>query len=127
MNAMDDYAFDVDVDTSYLDDESSPAEDRFVFSYTITIRNSGKVPARLVRRHWLITDGEGHTEEVHGDGVVGEQPWLRPGDGFQYVSGVVLGTTVGTMQGSYDLVADDGTEFAAKIPAFTLTIPRTLH
>ena len=127
MNAMDDYAFDVDVDTSYLDDESSPDEDRFVFSYTITIRNSGKVPARLVRRHWLITDGEGHTEEVHGDGVVGEQPWLRPGDGFQYVSGVVLGTTVGTMRGSYDIVADDGTEFAAKIPEFTLTIPRTLH
>ena len=127
MNAMDDYAFDVDVDTSYLDDESSPDEDRFVFSYTITTRNSGKVPARLVRRHWLITDGEGHTEEVHGDGVVGEQPWLRPGDGFQYVSGVVLGTTVGTMRGSYDIVADDGTEFAAKIPEFTLTIPRTLH
>ena len=127
MNAMDDYAFDVDVDTSYLDDESSPDEDRFVFSYTITIRNSGKVPAQLLRRHWLITDGEGHTEEVHGDGVVGEQPWLRPGDGFQYVSGVVLGTTVGTMRGSYDIVADDGTEFAAKIPEFTLTIPRTLH
>ncbi len=127
MNTMDDYAFDVDVDTSYLDDESSPDENRFVFSYTITIRNSGKVPAQLLRRHWLITDGEGHTEEVHGDGVVGEQPWLRPGDGFQYVSGVVLGTTIGTMQGSYDIVADDGTEFAAKIPAFTLTIPRTLH
>ena len=127
MNTMDDYAFDVDVDTSYLDDESSPDKNRFVFSYTITIRNSGKVPAQLLRRHWLITDGEGHTEEVHGDGVVGEQPWLRPGDGFQYVSGVVLGTTIGTMQGSYDIVADDGTEFAAKIPAFTLTIPRTLH
>ena len=127
MNAMDDYAFDVDVDTSYLDDESSPAEDRFVFSYTITIRNSGKVPARLVRRHWLITDGNGKVQEVVGEGVVGEQPWLRPGEGFEYTSGAVLETDIGTMRGSYDVLADDGTRFAAPIPAFTLSIPRTLH
>ena len=127
MNAMDDYAFDVDVDTSYLDDESSPDEDRFVFSYTITIRNSGKVPARLVRRHWLITDGEGHTEEVHGDGVVGEQPWLRPGEDFRYTSGAVLETALGTMQGRYDMLADDGTRFDAPIAPFTLSVPRTLH
>ena len=121
------FHFEVSATPQYQPEESAPAAGVFHFVYTITIRNSGKVPARLVRRHWLITDGEGHTEEVHGDGVVGEQPWLRPGDGFQYVSGVVLGTTVGTMRGSYDIVADDGTEFAAKIPEFTLTIPRTLH
>ncbi|QYR53494.1 Co2+/Mg2+ efflux protein ApaG [Lysobacter soyae] len=122
-----DYAFDVSVATEYLDEESSAAEARFVFAYTIRIENSGSVPARLLRRHWRITDANGEVEEVHGEGVVGETPWLRPGDGFEYVSGVVLNTHVGTMEGSYDLVADDGTEFAATIPRFTLTVPRTLH
>ena len=127
MNAVDDYAFDVDVDTRYLDDESSPDEARFVFSYTITIRNAGKVPARLLRRHWLITDGNGNVREVVGEGVVGEQPWLRPGEGFEYTSGAVLETDIGTMRGSYDVLADDGTRFAAPIPPFTLSVPRTLH
>jgi len=127
MQSPTDYAVDVDVSSQYLDEESSPADARFVFAYTITIRNTGSVPARLLRRHWTITDGDGNSEQVDGDGVVGEQPWLRPGDGFEYVSGVVLATTVGMMRGHYDLVADDGTEFAADIPAFTLTIPRTLH
>lgn len=122
-----DYAFDVSVATEYLDEESSVAEARFVFAYTIRIENLGTVPARLLRRHWRITDANGDSEEVHGDGVVGETPWLRPGDGFEYVSGVVLNTHVGTMEGSYDLVADDGTEFAATIPRFTLAVPRTLH
>ena len=122
-----DYAFDVSVATEYLDDESSVAEARFVFAYTIRIENLGTVPARLLRRHWRITDANGDFEEVHGEGVVGETPWLRPGDGFEYVSGVVLNTHVGTMEGTYDLVADDGTEFAATIPRFTLAVPRTLH
>ena len=122
-----DYAFDVSVATEYLDEESSVAEARFVFAYTIRIENLGTVPARLLRRHWRITDANGDSEEVHGEGVVGETPWLRPGDGFEYVSGVVLNTHVGTMEGSYDLVADDGTEFAATIPRFTLAVPRTLH
>lgn len=122
-----DYAFDVTVETEFLDEESSATDARYVFAYTIRIENLGNVPARLLRRHWVITDANGEVEEVHGDGVVGETPWLRPGDGFEYVSGVVLTTHVGTMEGSYDLVADDGTEFAATIPRFTLTVPRTLH
>lgn len=121
------YAFDVSVATEYLDDESSAVDARYVFAYTIRIENQGSLPARLLRRHWRITDANGEVEDVHGDGVVGETPWLRPGDGFEYVSGVVLNTHIGTMEGSYDLVADDGTEFAATIPRFTLTVPRTLH
>ena len=122
-----DYIFDIDVDTCFLDDQSAPEEGRYVFAYTIHIRNDRKVPARLLRRHWLITDGNGKVQEVEGEGVVGEQPWLRPGEGFEYTSGAVLETDIGTMRGSYDILADDGTRFAAPIPAFTLSIPRTLH
>jgi ApaG protein len=122
-----DYQFDIDVDARFLDDQSVPEEDRYVFAYTIHIRNLGKVPARLLGRHWLITDGNGKVREVVGEGVVGEQPWLRPGEGFEYTSGAVLETDIGTMRGSYDVLADDGTRFAAPIPAFTLSVPRTLH
>ena len=122
-----DYQFDIEVDTCFLDDQSAPEEGRFVFAYTIHIRNDGKVPARLLGRHWLITDGNGKVQEVVGEGVVGEQPWLRPGEGFEYTSGAVLETDIGTMRGSYDVLADDGTRFAAPIPPFTLAIPRTLH
>ena len=122
-----DYKFDIDVDTRFLDEQSAPEEDRYVFAYTIHIRNQGKVPARLLGRHWLITDGNGNVREVVGEGVVGEQPWLRPGEGFEYTSGAVLETDIGTMRGSYDMLADDGTRFAAPIPAFTLAVPRTLH
>ena len=122
-----DYHFDIDVDARFLDDQSAPEEGRYVFAYTIHIRNQGKVPARLLGRHWLITDGNGNVREVVGEGVVGEQPWLRPGEGFEYTSGAVLETDIGTMRGSYDVLADDGTRFAAPIPAFTLAVPRTLH
>ena len=122
-----DYQFDIDVDTRFLDEQSAPEEDRYVFAYTIHIRNQGKVPARLLGRHWLITDGNGKVREVVGEGVVGEQPWLRPGEGFEYTSGAVLESEIGTMRGSYDVLADDGTRFAAPIPAFTLSVPRTLH
>ena len=122
-----DYRFDIDVDARFLDDQSAPEEGRYVFAYTIQIRNQGKVPARLLGRHWLITDGNGNVREVVGEGVVGEQPWLRPGEGFEYTSGAVLETDIGTMRGSYDMLADDGTRFAAPIPAFTLAVPRTLH
>jgi len=122
-----DYRFDIDVDARFLDDQSAPEEGRYVFAYTIQIRNQGKVPARLLGRHWLITDGNGNVREVVGEGVVGEQPWLRPGEGFEYTSGAVLETDIGTMSGSYDMLADDGTRFAAPIPAFTLAVPRTLH
>jgi ApaG protein len=117
----------VEVETSYLDEQSDPNERRFVFSYTITIRNEGPVPARLLTRHWIITDANGKVQEVRGDGVVGEQPWVRPGDDYEYTSGAVLETALGTMRGSYQMVADDGTHFDADIPAFVLSVPRTLH
>ena len=122
-----DYQFDIAVNSHFLDDQSVPEEGRYVFAYTIHIRNQGKHPARLLGRHWLITDGNGKVREVVGEGVVGEQPWLRPGEGFEYTSGAVLETDIGTMRGSYDILADDGTRFAAPIPPFTLSIPRTLH
>jgi ApaG protein len=122
-----DYAIDIDVATRFLDERSAPEEGRFVFSYTIRIRNRGRVPARLLGRHWIITDANGKVEEVRGEGVVGEQPWLQPGENFKYTSGAVLETSLGTMRGSYDMLADDGTRFEAPIPAFTLSVPRTLH
>lgn len=121
------YAIDVAVATRFLDEESAPDDDRFVFAYTIRIRNAGEVPARLLTRHWIITDANGEVQEVRGDGVVGEQPWLRPGEQFEYTSGAVLRTAVGTMHGSYAMLADDGTRFDAAIAPFTLSIPRTLH
>jgi ApaG protein len=122
-----DYALAIDVATRYLDDQSEPEQDRYVFAYTIRIRNAGNVPARLLGRHWVITDANGKVEEVDGEGVVGEQPWLQPGEAFQYTSGAVLETDLGTMEGRYEMLADDGTRFEAAIPAFTLTVPRTLH
>jgi ApaG protein len=123
----DNYRMDIDVQTRYLDDQSAPEEGRYVFAYTIHIRNGGTVPARLLGRHWVITDANGKIEEVIGEGVVGQQPWLRPGEEFEYTSGAVLETDLGTMHGGYEMLADDGTRFIAPIPAFTLTVPRTLH
>jgi ApaG protein len=117
----------VEVETSYLEDQSEPRERRFVFSYTITIRNEGEVAAKLMTRHWVITDADGHVREVRGDGVVGEQPYLLPGQGFRYSSGAVLETPVGSMHGSYQMVGDDGARFDAPIPAFRLAIPGMLH
>jgi ApaG protein len=125
--ARDRHQFEVNVATRFLDDQSEPRENRFVFAYTVTIANRGEVPARLVARHWIITDANGKVQEVRGEGVVGEQPWMRPGDDFQYTSGAVLETAVGTMRGSYQMIADDGTRFDAPIAEFTLAIPRTLH
>ncbi len=122
-----DYEFDIDVATRYLDEQSEPEQDRYVFAYTIHIRNNGRVPAQLLGRHWVITDANGVVQEVSGEGVVGEQPWLQPGEDFSYTSGAVLQTNLGTMQGCYDMLADDGTRFEALIPAFTLSVPRTLH
>ena len=117
----------VSVETRFLDDQSAPRENRFVFAYTVTISNRGGVAARLLSRHWVITDANGKVQEVRGEGVVGEQPWMRPGDDFQYTSGAVLETAVGTMTGTYEMLSDDGTRFDAAIPAFTLSVPRTLH
>ena len=121
------YAFDIKVATRYLDDQSEPEQDRYVFAYTIQIHNRGDLPAQLVSRRWLITDANSKVQQVEGEGVVGEQPWLRPGEGFEYTSGAILETDLGTMEGSYAMVADDGTRFDVPIPAFTLTVPRTLH
>ena len=121
------YAIEVAVEPRFLDDQSEPDAGRYVFAYTIRIRNRGSVAARLLARHWEITDGNGRVEEVHGDGVVGEQPRLEPGEQFTYTSGATLPTAVGTMEGSYDMVGDDGTRFDAPIPPFTLAAPRTLH
>jgi ApaG protein len=117
----------IDVETTYLDDQSEPREQRYVFAYTITIRNEGEVPAKLLTRHWIITDANGRVQEMRGDGVVGEQPYLKPGQGFRYSSGAVLETPVGTMQGSYQMIADDGAQFDAPIPAFRLAMPGMLH
>jgi ApaG protein len=124
---MSQYTIDIDVATRFLDDQSEPDEGRYAFAYTIRLRNAGDVPARLLTRHWVITDANGKVKEVRGDGVVGEQPWLRPGDQYEYTSGAVIETNVGTMHGSYAWVADDGTAFDAPIPSFTLAVPRTLH
>jgi ApaG protein len=117
----------VEVETAYLEDQSEPGEHRFVFGYTITIRNDGKVPAKLLTRHWIITDANGRRQEVRGDGVVGEQPHLKPGQGFRYSSGAVLETPVGAMQGTYQVIGDDGERFEAPIPAFRLAMPGMLH
>jgi len=117
----------VEVETAYLEHQSEPHEHRYVFAYTITIRNEGEVPAKLLTRHWIITDANGRVQEVRGDGVVGEQPYLKPGQGFRYSSGAVLETPVGTMQGSYQMIADDGAQFDAPIAAFRLAMPGMLH
>jgi ApaG protein len=117
----------VDVETSYLDDQSEPREHRYVFSYTITIRNEGRVPARLLTRHWVVTDANGKVEETRGEGVVGEQPHLQPGQGFRYSSGAVIETPVGTMQGSYQMLSDDGQHFDAPIAPFRLAMPGILQ
>jgi ApaG protein len=117
----------IEVETNYLEDQSEPRELRYVFAYTVTIRNEGRVPAKLLSRRWLITDANGKVQEVRGEGVVGEQPHLQPGQGFQYSSGAVLETPVGAMEGSYTMRADDGQEFDAPIAAFRLAMPGLLH
>ena len=115
------------VETNYLSAQSDPEQSRFVFAYTITIQNHGEVASRLMTRHWVITDANGHVQEVRGDGVVGEQPFLKPGQGFRYSSGAVLETPAGSMEGSYRMIDTDGEEFDASIPPFTLAIPGSLH
>ncbi|HET9679472.1 MAG TPA: Co2+/Mg2+ efflux protein ApaG [Gammaproteobacteria bacterium] len=117
----------VKVETRYLPDQSIPENQRFAFAYTITIHNAGNTPVKLLTRHWVITNAEGQTQEVQGEGVVGEQPYLEPGRGFRYTSGTVLETPVGTMHGSYQMHADDGTRFDARIAPFRLAMPGVLH
>ncbi len=121
------YAVKVSTETQYIAEQSDEAKDRFVFAYTVTIRNSGTLPAQLISRHWIITDAHNQVQEVRGLGVVGAQPLLKPGEHFAYTSGTALATPVGTMSGSYQMVAEDGTQFDAPIPEFTLSVPRVLH
>ncbi|MBI4123398.1 MAG: Co2+/Mg2+ efflux protein ApaG [Betaproteobacteria bacterium RIFCSPLOWO2_12_FULL_68_19] len=121
------YDIAVSAATQYLADQSDEATGRYVFAYTITIRNSGSVAAQLISRHWIITDAQGLVQEVRGLGVVGSQPLLRPGESFEYTSGASIATPVGTMRGAYQMVAEDGTRFEAAIPEFTLSVPRVLH
>ena len=113
--------------STYLADQSDPSKNQYVFSYTITVTNTGDVAAQLISRHWYITDGDHRVQEVKGLGVVGQQPVLKPGESFEYTSGASIPTPVGTMKGSYQMVGEDGTTFEAEIPAFTLSVPRTLH
>ena len=121
------YQVDVSVVTRYLADQSQPEHDRFAFAYTITVQNNGEIPARLISRHWVITDGDGHKEEVRGAGVVGQQPLIDVGKSHTYSSGTVMTTRVGTMQGTYEMVADDGKHFDAVIKPFRLAVPGALH
>jgi ApaG protein len=117
----------IHVATDYIDNQSEPDADRYVFAYTITIANNGEVPATLMSRHWIITDANGKVQEVNGDGVVGEQPYLQPGERFRYSSGAVLETPVGAMQGLYRMETDTGSTFDAPIEPFTLAVPGLLH
>ncbi len=113
--------------TAFIPEQSDVENGRYVFAYTITITNAGDIPVQLVSRHWIITDANNHVQEVRGLGVVGEQPLLRPNESFEYTSGTAIATPVGTMRGSYQMVAEDGRQFDAPIPEFTLSIPRVLH
>jgi len=121
------YRVAVSATTQYIADQSDESAGRYVFAYTITIRNGGNVPAQLISRHWVISDAQGLVQEVRGLGVVGAQPLLQPGETFEYTSGTSIATPVGTMSGSYQMIAADGTRFEAPIPEFTLSIPRVLH
>ena len=117
----------VSATTQYLAEQSDESADKYVFAYTITIRNAGNATAQLISRHWVITDARGQVQEVRGLGVVGAQPTLRPGESFEYTSGTSIATAVGTMRGTYQMVGEDGSKFDAEIPEFTLSMPRVLH
>jgi len=121
------YRSTVQAVSQYLPDQSDEADHRYVFSYMVTITNTGEETAQLLSRHWVITDSDSQVQEVRGMGVVGEQPTLRPGESFQYSSGSAIATPVGTMSGSYQMIAEDGTRFEAEIPTFVLSVPRVLH
>lgn len=124
---IDKYNISIDVAVQYIKEQSLPADNRYVFSYTINILNLGSVAAQLVSRHWIITDSEAKSEEVKGSGVVGEQPILKPGEDFTYTSGTIIRTPVGSMRGHYQMKAADGELFEAEITPFTLSLPGFLH
>ncbi len=122
-----DHEISISVETSYIESQSAPANNIYAFSYTISIHNSGKTAAKLLNRHWVITDADGKVQEVRGEGVVGEQPHLQPGEAFRYTSGTLLATPVGSMQGEYGMIDDSGQRFVATIPPFSLAKPHSLH
>jgi ApaG protein len=124
---MSQYEFSVSAQVQYLPEESDPERRQYAFAYTLTIRNTGQVPAQLIARHWVITDSDNTVQEVKGLGVVGHQPLLKPGEQFEYTSWAVIATPVGTMRGDYFCVAEDGERFDAPVPEFVLRMPRTLH
>ena len=121
------YEVKVSARTAFIPEQSDLSAGRYVFAYTITIQNTGTVAAQLLSRHWIITDSNNQVQEVKGMGVIGEQPRLKPNESFEYTSGTAIATPVGTMRGSYQMVAEDGTKFDATIPEFTLSMPRVLH
>lgn len=121
------YEIDINIRTVYLPDQSDEYSGQHVFAYTITIANTGTIATQLISRHWIINNGDGTIQEVRGLGVVGEQPLLKPGDSFEYTSGTVISTPLGSMKGSYQMVAEDGIHFNVTIPEFILSVPRTLH
>ncbi len=127
MDNDDKYRVNVTAKVNYLAEQSDEAAGRYVFAYTMQLTNLGRVAVQLISRHWVITDSNHHVQEVRGKGVVGEQPALQPGQSFEYSSGTVLATPVGTMSGSYRMLGEDGTEFDAPIPQFVLSVPRVLH
>lgn len=121
------YQVDVSVTTRFLPEQSQPEQNRYAFSYSISIHNAGDLPAKLLSRHWLITNGDGQVQEVRGSGVIGQQPLIAPGATHSYSSGTVMTTRVGTMQGSYQMLASDGKKFDALILPFRLAVPGSLH
>ena len=127
MSEANKYEVKVAVQTRYVEDQSDPEEARYIFSYTVTITNTGTVPAQLISRHWIILDSAETEQQIRGLGVIGQQPLIKAGEKFEYTSGCALNTPVGTMRGSYQMLAEDGTHFDAEIPEFTLAMPRILH
>lgn len=127
MNDETDYNIKVTVNSQYIEAESNPEANRFVFAYTVRIENQGNIGAKLISRHWIITDANNRTQEVKGKGVIGEQPYLKPGESFEYTSGTMMETPVGSMHGSYQMIANDDTEFDAPIQPFTLALPQILN
>ena len=121
------YNIDVSVVTRYLPEQSQPEQNRFAFAYTVTVSNNGELPAKLLSRHWVITDGDGRVQEVRGAGVIGQQPLIEAGASHTYSSGTVMATRVGIMQGSYQMLAEDGKRFDAVIAPFRLAVPGSLH
>ena len=121
------YKIRISAETQYMNEQSFPEQERYVFAYTMTITNTGNMAATLLRRHWLITDANCNVQEVRGDGVIGEQPHLKPGESFEYTSAAILETPVGCMEGKYEMLAEDGIDFVASIPIFNLSTPNALH